>query len=491
MKILKILLSIIFLGCLNPVSANDWSQPNLQSYLDKQLSCQLKIQKLQWSHTIWPEQNETPKPLFSDRVHLKTIKQNINDILVREQFLSEYHSTIISSEMLQKELDRIVRDSKNPNRLKQYFKLFDYDANSIVECLVRPIVVKNLWRNNSVTTKIYSSEIGLLHIPETTRYDYILPEVRSLSEGLEKNIQSQESDLWLSMNSADAPSSRFHHTAVWTGNKMIIWGGQTHPSNFSAVTQTGGMYDPVFDTWEDTNITASTPSARQAHTAIWTGTLMVIWGGHNGSNNVNTGGRFDPVLNSWSDTGTSNLIARQLHTAVWTGTNMIVWGGYGGGYLNSGGVYDPNLNTWSATSILQDVPDGRSDFTAIWTGQDMIIWSGNFLTNGGILNVDTNTWRTMSEANAPVSNQWHSAIWTGSEMIVWGGLNYQNTGGRYIVDGAWSATGSNGVPLGRQQHTAVWTGNSMIVWGGDTQFGLTETGGIYYPDEIIFANGFE
>jgi hypothetical protein len=32
---------------------------------------------------------------------------------------------------------------------------------------------------------------------------------------------------------------------------------------------------------------------------------------------------------------------RESHTAIWTGSKMIVWGGYDGSYLNSGGIYTP------------------------------------------------------------------------------------------------------------------------------------------------------
>ena len=54
---------------------------------------------------------------------------------------------------------------------------------------------------------------------------------------------------------------------------------------------------------------------------------MIIWGGNNGGF-LNTGGRYNPVTNSWTATSTINVpAARGYHTAVWTGSEMIVWGG--------------------------------------------------------------------------------------------------------------------------------------------------------------------
>ena len=44
--------------------------------------------------------------------------------------------------------------------------------------------------------------------------------------------------------------------------------------------------------------------------------------------------------------------ARGHHTAVWTGSEMIVWGGFGGTYLNTGGRSNPSTDSWIGTSTL-------------------------------------------------------------------------------------------------------------------------------------------
>ena len=66
--------------------------------------------------------------------------------------------------------------------------------------------------------------------------------------------------------------------------------------------------------------------ARYEHTAVWTGSEMIIWGGYNGAY-LNTGGRYNPGTNSWTATSTTNAPRAESHTAVWTGNEMIVWGG--------------------------------------------------------------------------------------------------------------------------------------------------------------------
>ena len=117
---------------------------------------------------------------------------------------------------------------------------------------------------------------------------------------------------------------------------MIVWGG------YSGVREnTGGQYDPTANSWTATN-TTNAPSARQGHTAVWTGTMMIVWGGYSGVRE-NTGAQYDAAANSWTATTTSGAPSgRSSHTAVWTGTKMVVWGGFAGvGNQNTGARWNP------------------------------------------------------------------------------------------------------------------------------------------------------
>jgi N-acetylneuraminic acid mutarotase len=148
------------------------------------------------------------------------------------------------------------------------------------------------------------------------------------------------SNSWTATTTAGAPSARGYHTAVWTGTQMIIWGGY----NNGAVFNTGGRYSPASNSWTATT-TSGAPTARNIHTAVWTGIEMIIWGGENaaGSTFYRSGGRYTPSTNSWIATTTTGApAARSLHTAIWTGTEMIIWGGYHStGYVKTGGRYTP------------------------------------------------------------------------------------------------------------------------------------------------------
>jgi len=298
-------------------------------------------------------------------------------------------------------------------------------------------------------------------------------------------------DSWTATSTTNAPGSRSGHTAVWTGSAMIVWGGFSF--EIGDYLNTGGTYNPDTDGWTATS-TASAPDSRENHTAVWTGGEMIVWGRSTDISSFNTGGRYDPIANSWTATTTVNApAARAYHTGVWAGSEMIVWGGFGDGiFFSNGGRYNPSTNSWVATSTT-NAPDSRRSHTAVWSGTEMIIWGGyffdgndRFLNTGGRYDPNTDSWTATSTANTPGGRYSHTGVWTGTEMIVWGGrtrdLGFLDTGAKYnpITD-SWTPISTVNTPSGRAYHTAIWTGSEMIVWGGFASPAYFNTGGRYNP----------
>ena len=292
-------------------------------------------------------------------------------------------------------------------------------------------------------------------------------------------------NVWTRISEDSAPEARNFPTAVWAGNRMIVWGGTNFGGSY---LNTGGYYDPFADAWLSTPAeTAGAPAGRRFHTAIWTGSLMVVWGGETSSvSRANTGARLDPVSNTWTPTSDAGMVVRRdSHTAVWTGNEMVVWGGAGGpGVQNTGSRYDPLTDTWAPTS-LTNAPAARAGHTAVWTGGAMLIWGGSTSGSeqGGRYDPIADTWSAMTLTGAPPSRTGHTAIWTGRSMVVWGGLagSFLDSGGRYDpTTDTWAPTSITGAPTARALHTAVWTGEAMLIWGGRGT-GPLNTGGRYDP----------
>src|SRR4029450_271863 len=173
---------------------------------------------------------------------------------------------------------------------------------------------------------------------------------------------------------------------------------------------------------------------REFHSTVWTGSLVVCWGGESRTSQaLTTGGRYDPATDTWTPMSTLDAPeGRWRHSTVWTGSEMIVWGGFS---LRSGGRYTPVTDTWLPTSI-GGAPTGRTEASAVWTGSEMIVWGGDagpagLALAGGAgarcsrarhpLPPATDTWLPTSLSNAPTPRFFHTAVWTGTRMVVWGG----------------------------------------------------------------------
>ena len=101
-------------------------------------------------------------------------------------------------------------------------------------------------------------------------------------------------DVWQQRAGAGIPS-RDGHTAVWTGSEMIVWGGLDYTN--ATIYDTGARYNPATDVW--TLLTATAPPApRFRHTAVWTGSEMIVWGGQDSNGPRNDGGRYQLSANT-------------------------------------------------------------------------------------------------------------------------------------------------------------------------------------------------
>lgn len=299
---------------------------------------------------------------------------------------------------------------------------------------------------------------------------------------------------WLALPEASAPSPRERHTAIWTGSKMIVWGGDVggNPS----VTATGGVFDPVSRVWTSTSMVGA-PSPRHSHSAAWTGSKMIVWGGYGASSYETSGALYDPATDAWTPiTSVGAPAGRTLQVDVWTGSELLVWGGDSNNAVASGGRYNPATDAWSPLPGPAGA-SARYGHSAVWTGDRMIMWGGSnsfdWLFDGALYNPSSGSWTTTTATSgAPEGREGHTAIWTGSAMVVWGGWNgfvVLNTGGIFdpagAAKGTWIATSTASAPSPRDEFTATWTGSTMLVWGGcggDACKNVYGDGGVWTPD---------
>ncbi|MFL6518737.1 MAG: kelch repeat-containing protein [Chthoniobacterales bacterium] len=440
---------------------------------EERVGYQRKIEEVYWRHRIWPKELTESKPPLETVMPSQKIEEKVRESLRNSRVLDAHWQPPINPQQLQAEMERMAQRTKNPEMLRELFEALGNDPFIIAECLARAALAGRLVNEYSETNPKTGSERKqqVASASAAVFTGYSLPSLTN-SAGVCTN------NTWSSLS--DVPAFRSLHSAVWTGSEMIVWGGRQDEERLG----TGDRYNPATDSWSKVS-TTNAPAARDNHTAVWTGTEMIVWGG----TVLNSGGRYDPASDSWKPTSLNNApVARADHTAVWTGNVMVVWGGLiasqdpAAAYANTGGLYDPKTDTWTAVTNL-NAPSGRFDHSVIWTGTEMIVWGGqNYygsLNDGARYNPALNTWTTTSAVSALGPRRSHSAVWTGTEMIIWGGTDYTSPGGAKYnpASDSWVALTAPNPPESRFAHNAVWTGSEMIVWGGP----FWVSGGRYNP----------
>jgi N-acetylneuraminic acid mutarotase len=186
-------------------------------------------------------------------------------------------------------------------------------------------------------------------------------------------------DTWAGI--ASGGIARYAHTAVWTGSRMIAWGGWGASGGLGGAA---AIYDPAANLWSFSQDPLPgndpPPTARINHSAVWTGLRMIVWGGQKPSSasvKYGDGAGYDPALDRWFTTATSGApSARDMHTAVWTGSRMVVWAGTNSCcFLNTGGEYDTATNSWAPT-FGSGAPSARAQHSAAALGDATILWGG-------------------------------------------------------------------------------------------------------------------
>jgi N-acetylneuraminic acid mutarotase len=162
---------------------------------------------------------------------------------------------------------------------------------------------------------------------------------------------------------------------VWTGDSLLVWFGQ----DAAGYPRDGGrlMFDGEHRPVQWVAVPEGGLEGRIQSTAVWTGSRMMVWGGITGAEVSNNGGIYDPATGAWEMILPDERSAsRTFHNAVWTGTELIVLNGVNAnGALRSGAAYDPDSRTWR-TLTTQGEPLARYLASVVWTGEELVVFGG-------------------------------------------------------------------------------------------------------------------
>lgn len=160
---------------------------------------------------------------------------------------------------------------------------------------------------------------------------------------------------------------------VWTGTRLFAWGGTSAntPSGSGTVSRRAALYDPKSRTWTTTPPAPIAPRAKAI--AAWTGSEVLIWGGHDAQGSiVDDGASYNPVTGSWRVFPTANAPLSETYApgarptqqvAVWNGSRLCVFTetdprSTRGSTIDQA-FYDPVSNTWRERAPKHDAKGGN------------------------------------------------------------------------------------------------------------------------------------
>ena len=211
------LVSRPLLAFFRPEASTNDSQRTLT--FAQRVACQRAIEEVYWRHRIWPKENLNPKPSLDAVMSQAQLEKKVEDYLRNSQALEGNWQTSISPEQLKAEMDRMARDTKQPEVLRELFEALGNDPFVIAECLARPTLVEHdLAVAQSRTASVEESRAK---VQTQSRYvpnaSCALPTISSSGSGCTP-------DSWTPTSTTNAPSL-YGQIAVWTGSEMIVWGG--------------------------------------------------------------------------------------------------------------------------------------------------------------------------------------------------------------------------------------------------------------------------
>ena len=275
------------------------------------------------------------------------------------------------------------------------------------------------------------------------------------------------------------------------GDKVFVWGGSDAMSKNLA---DGAIYDPATDTWAAVGATGTPPTGRAFATAVWTGSVVVVWGGGDAANNTDyaTGSRYDPATKTWQAMTTMGAPSgRRSPYGFWTGSRVLFFAGndrqvnpIAGAY-----TYDPVNDKWATLSTMMQ-PTARLDPAVAWTGTQLLVYGGKINTNSAtagtfVYDLATNVWTRVTDGPSQRSGAF--GAWDGTLFAAWGGsfMGFKNDGKLYDPPtDKWITMGATGQPSARADPNRYtgWAARIKprvtLLLGGTGNTFLTD-GGIY------------
>ena len=295
-------------------------------------------------------------------------------------------------------------------------------------------------------------------------------------------IYTPLTDSWVVLsNTAGRPSPRVFASAVWTGRVVVVYGGTDAAG--TTVYRDGSVYNPTDDSWTALPPAAMgvTLRARSSPFGFWDGARAVFFGGLNAQGNgVSGADRFEPISATWSTAATLGEPAALLHPALAAdGSTLYLQGGtFGPGLQDKVYSYSSGSNTWSS---LNKGPSARSLSFSAWDGSHFVVWGGRdtaLLRDG--MSLSGTVWTSLVTTGAPIARgiAFQRSGWSfGIKAGVVGFLGGQTS---LFGSGTFATNGGS-----YDQAASKWSAISNWPSGETHEYGM----GVWTGDEFVLWGG--
>lgn len=304
------------------------------------------------------------------------------------------------------------------------------------------------------------------------------------------------------------PTARAGHTCATLGDVTFLFGGfdgtsrlrdlhaYHHPSTHGG--NGGGQWTAEVE--ED-----DCPPARSSHSAVFSHTQMIVFGGYDGAKSLNDLQAYDSVTGDWKElVGRGKAPSPRFgHSAVvHQQDKMYIFGGYDGVDRNDLYCFDFELMQWNAVLVKQGTPPPpRQYHSAVVYEDEMYVFGGKNGTRHyhdlHAFHFGTQSWRVVTAESVvkPWPRAGHTAVAYGSLMVVFGGMNgkqnFNDLSVYSIRTNRWTVVSIDGdVPAERRAHSAVISsGGHLCIFGGSD--GAKRFDDIYSFDLSVLPKQFE
>ncbi len=353
----------------------------------ERVAYQRTIEEVYWRHRIWPKERPDSKPSLEAVMSQAQLEKKVEDYLRKSQALEDYWHRPLTAQQLQAEMERMARHTKQPEVLRELFAALGNDPFVIAECLARPALTERLLTSWYAYDERIHSELkqraeaqlrmfgGTEQMKQTSG---MYREIEVLKSNSVPDEAHRSASRGVKLNSAEWDKTLQKLAAIYTEHA-----GKLPAEAYDSIPigKLSSLQEDETSYYATTILTKTTDRLKLA-TVAWLKEPLAPWLARAG-NQVNTAitvpnGNYTLPENSVSGCTENTWTAtsgppdgRVGHTAVWTGSEMIVWGGFEPGFFlatpfNTGGRYDPSTDNWTTTS-LTSAPAARYDHTAVWT----------------------------------------------------------------------------------------------------------------------------